>query len=127
MMLNSFQSSPLRCTRDDGSLPITVKCRIGTNTHIPFTKMGYAAIDPEVEYRRLCSFIKQVLSNSIVTDFVIHARIAVLQKSLLTGRQLQNSTSQIHCCAMTVKDYPELTFTLNGGVDSLIQAMDQFE
>jgi tRNA-dihydrouridine synthase len=29
----------------DGALPITVKCRIGTDINSPFTKMGYQAID----------------------------------------------------------------------------------
>ena len=66
----------------DGRLPVTVKCRIGTDTHTePFSKDGYAEIDPQVEYSRLCKFIEQVASNSPVTDFSVHARIAVLRKS----------------------------------------------
>jgi tRNA-dihydrouridine synthase A len=65
----------------DGKLTVTVKCRIGTDTHDLFTKQGYAELDPEVEYRRLCDFINEVSSNGVVTDFTVHARIAVLQKS----------------------------------------------
>jgi tRNA-dihydrouridine synthase A len=110
-----------------GSLPITVKCRIGTDTHIPFTKMGYTAMDPEVEYRRLCEFIEQVASNGIVTDFAVHARIAVLQKSFSPADNRKIPPLKYNVVHRLVDDYPELTFTLNGGVDSLSQAMDQFE
>ena len=67
----------------DGNLPVTVKCRIGTDTHLEdlFSKERYAGIDSEAEYNRLHNFIEQVASNSPVTDFSVHARIAVLRKS----------------------------------------------
>ncbi|KAL3919820.1 MAG: hypothetical protein SGILL_003561, partial [Bacillariaceae sp.] len=111
----------------DGKLPITVKCRIGTDTHDPFTKQGYAAIDADVEYRRLCEFIEQVASNGIVTDFSVHARIAVLQKSFSPSDNRKIPPLKYNVVHRLVEDYPEFTFNLNGGVDSLSQAMEQFE
>lgn len=42
----------------EGTLPITVKCRIGTDSQEDFTRASYAEMDPEIEYKRLCNFIE---------------------------------------------------------------------
>ena len=42
----------------EGTLPITVKCRIGTDSQEAFTRASYAEMDPEIEYKRLCNFIE---------------------------------------------------------------------
>ena len=109
----------------DRKLPVTVKCRIGTDMNQPFTKDGYAEIDSEQEYSALCKFIETVASNSPVTDFSIHARIAVLQRSFSPADNRKIPPLKYEFVHKLVRDYPELTFTLNGGIDTLSQAKDQ--
>lgn len=111
-----------------GRLPITVKCRIGTDSDLPsFDPKSYSQINPEEEYKRLCHFIETVASNGIVTDFVIHARIAVLQKSFSPSDNRKVPPLKYDYVRRLVHDFPELTFTLNGGVESLSQAKEQFD
>ena len=109
----------------DHKLPVTVKCRIGTDSVEPFSKDGYAEIDPELEYSRLCLFIETVASNSPVTDFSVHARIAVLRKSFSPADNRKIPPLKYELVRRLAQDYPELTFTLNGGIDTLSQAQDQ--
>eukprot|EP00751_Fragilariopsis_kerguelensis_P013620 CAMPEP_0170763012 /NCGR_PEP_ID=MMETSP0733-20121128/3120_1 /TAXON_ID=186038 /ORGANISM="Fragilariopsis kerguelensis, Strain L26-C5" /LENGTH=550 /DNA_ID=CAMNT_0011103319 /DNA_START=109 /DNA_END=1761 /DNA_ORIENTATION=- len=113
----------------DGKIPVTVKCRIGTDTHHPepFTRNGYSEIDSQVEYSRLCSFIEQVASNSPVTDFSVHARIAVLRKSFSPSDNRKIPPLKYEFVHRLVQDYPELTFTLNGGIDTLSQVQEELE
>mmetsp|Transcript_10035 Transcript_10035/g.19814 ORF Transcript_10035/g.19814 Transcript_10035/m.19814 type:complete len:571 (-) Transcript_10035:79-1791(-) len=109
----------------DGKLPVTVKCRIGTDTGDPFTSEGYAETDPELEYSRLCRFIETIAANSPVTDFSVHARIAVLRKSFSPADNRKIPPLKYELVRRLAQDYPELTFTLNGGIDTLSQAQDQ--
>jgi tRNA-dihydrouridine synthase A len=109
-----------------GTMPITVKCRIGTDSQEAFTQAGYAALDPDLEYRRLCDFIERVASNGIVTDFSVHARIAVLQKSYSPSDNRKIPPLKYDIIRRLVNDYPEFTFTMNGGVESLSQAQAEF-
>jgi tRNA-dihydrouridine synthase A len=114
----------------DGSgcrLPITVKCRIGTDSQQAFTKTAYANIDPEEEYRQLCRFIETVASNGVVTDFSVHARIAVLQKSFSPNDNRKIPPLKYNIVRRLVEEYPEFTFSLNGGVESIPQALAEFE
>jgi tRNA-dihydrouridine synthase A len=111
----------------DGRMPITVKCRIGTDSERPFSKMGYAEIDPESEYRTLCNFIETVASNGIVTDFSVHARIAVLQKSYSPADNRKIPPLKYDMVRRLVEDYPEFTFSLNGGIDSISEAQSEFD
>jgi tRNA-dihydrouridine synthase A len=111
----------------DGSLPVTVKCRIGTDSLQPFTQMAYATMDPDVEYARLRQFIETVASNGIVTDFSVHARIAVLTKNLSPAANRKIPPLKYELVRRLVKDYPEFTFSLNGGVNSLPQAIRQLD
>jgi hypothetical protein len=104
-----------------------VKCRIGTDSDQPFTKASYDGLDPEIEYGRLCNFIEEVASNGIVTDFSVHARIAVLQKSFSTHDNRKVPPLKYDVVRRLVRDYPEFTFTLNGGVDSLSQVQQELE
>jgi tRNA-dihydrouridine synthase A len=108
-----------------GQLPVTVKCRIGTDTHVPFRRQlfGYDANEQE-SYRRLCKFIETVASRGIVTNFIVHARIAVLQKSFSPADNRKIPPLQYNFVQQLVRDYPELTFTLNGGVDSIAQVQE---
>lgn len=111
----------------DGSMPITVKCRIGTDSDRPFSKAGYAEIDSDSEYRTLCNFIETVASNGIVTDFSVHARIAVLQKSFSPADNRKVPPLKYDMVRRLVEDYPEFTFSLNGGMDSIAEAQAEFD
>lgn len=113
----------------DGNLPVTVKCRIGTDTHLEdlFSKERYAGIDSEAEYNRLHNFIEQVASNSPVTDFSVHARIAVLRKSYSPKDNRKVPPLKYEFVHRLVQDFPELKFTLNGGIDTLSHAQRELE
>jgi len=108
-------------------IPVTVKCRIGTDAMEPFMKDRYTKIDSELEYSRLCQFIETVASNSPVTSFSVHARIAVLKKSFSPADNRKIPPLKYELVRRLVQDYPELSFTLNGGIDTLSQAQDQFQ
>jgi tRNA-dihydrouridine synthase A len=109
----------------DGKLPVTVKCRIGTDSNEPFTRESYSALDPQLEYSRLCRFIETVASNSPVTDFSVHARIAVLRKSFSPADNRKIPPLKYDIVQRLAQEYPEFTFTLNGGIDTLSQAEEQ--
>lgn len=111
----------------EGALPITVKCRIGTDTESPFTKLGYAAMDEEQEYTKLCRFIESVASKGIVTDFSVHARIAVLTKSFSPADNRKVPPLKYNLVRRLVEDYPDFTFSLNGGLESISQAQAEFD
>jgi len=110
-----------------GRLPITVKCRIGTDSSLPNPDNYDDDRHEEDEYRRLCHFIETVASNNIVTDFSVHARIAVLQKNFSPADNRKIPKLKYDVVRRLVQDYPDLTFTLNGGVDSILQAQKELE
>jgi len=111
----------------NGRLPVTVKCRIGTDSEQDFHKLTYAQTDQEREYQKLCQFIETVSSNGIVTDFSVHARIAVLQKSFSPADNRNIPPLKYDIVRRLVKDYPEFTFTLNGGVETIPQVQAELE
>ena len=111
----------------EGQLPITVKCRIGTDTDQPFTKQGYAQMDPEEEYRKLCNFIETVASNGVVKSFDIHARIAVLTKSFSPADNRKIPPLKYEVIQRLVQDYPEFSFVLNGGIETIAQTQSLLE
>lgn len=111
-----------------GALPVTVKCRIGTDSKQAFTKLGYLTdTDPEEEYQNLCRFIETVAANGVVTDFGVHARIAVLQKSFSPADNRKVPPLKYDVVRRLVKDFQHLTFTLNGGIDSISQVQAELE
>jgi len=111
----------------DGQIPITVKCRIGTDQGYQFTKSNYEARSDEEEYATLRSFVETVASSGVVSDFQIHARIAVLSKSFSPADNRKVPPLKYHLVRRLVEDYPELTFSLNGGVNTLIEAKEELE
>jgi len=111
-----------------GSMPITVKCRIGTDLDYRFTKTGYEEMDnDEVEYNRLREFIETVASSGVVTDFQIHARIAVLNRKFSPADNRKIPQLKYGLVGRLVEEYPELTFSLNGGVESLGDVRSKLE
>lgn len=111
----------------DGRLPIIVKCRIGTDTHLVPTTNTMVSDSEEDQYHRLCHFIETVAANGIVRDFVVHARIAVLQKSFSPADNRKIPKLKYELVRRLVRDYPDLTFTLNGGVDSIAQVQHEIK
>ena len=110
-----------------GEIPITVKCRIGTDNGFAFTKSGYDEVSDQMEYSNLCKFIETVASSGVVTDFQVHARIAVLNKSFSPADNRKVPKLKYEFVRRLVQDYPELTFSLNGGVNSIVDAREELD
>lgn len=104
----------------NGEIPITVKCRIGTDKGYSFTKTGYEEVSDEEEYANLRRFIETVASSGVVTDFQVHARIAVLSKNFSPSDNRKVPKLKYDLVRRLVEDYPELSFSLNGGVNTLL-------
>ena len=107
------------------TLPVTVKCRIGSwdNNETLFSRQTYNSISDEKEYQRLKEFIEIIANDGIVTNFQIHARIAVLG-GLSPADNRRVPPLKYEYVHRLVRDYPELSFVLNGGLHSLTQAKD---
>jgi len=99
-----------------GTMPITVKCRIGTDS-----------IQEENLYSNLCRFIETVASGSIVQDFQIHARIAILSRNISPAKNRSIPPLKYNLVHRLAEDYPQLRFSLNGGINSLFEAKHQFD
>jgi tRNA-dihydrouridine synthase A len=106
----------------DGQIPITVKCRIGTDSITDSNDDDDAAL-----YSNLCRFIETVASDNIVTDFQMHARIAILGRSLSPAQNRNIPPLKYNIVRKLVEDYPQLTISLNGGINSIFEAQEQFE
>jgi tRNA-dihydrouridine synthase A len=110
-----------------GTMPVTVKCRIGTDSKDdPFRISTYKS-NEEAEYNTLCHFIETVASNQIVTDFAVHARIAVIHRSFSPADNRKIPPLQYNIVRQLVKDFPHLQFTLNGGINTLSQVQYELE
>jgi tRNA-dihydrouridine synthase A len=103
-----------------GTMPITVKCRIGTDDGYIFTKDQYMQRSEEEEYQALKHFVLTVADGGIVTDFQIHARIAVLGKGYSPADNRKVPPLRYHHVKRLADEFPELNISLNGGVDTLI-------
>ncbi|KAI4333118.1 hypothetical protein L6164_017963 [Bauhinia variegata] len=86
------------------NVPVSVKCRIGVDDHD--------------SYNELCDFIYKVSSLSPTKHFIIHSR-----KALLNGiSPAENRTIpplKYEYFYGLLRDFPELTFTINGGITSI--------
>ncbi|KAL7541151.1 LOW QUALITY PROTEIN: hypothetical protein ACHAWF_006866, partial [Thalassiosira exigua] len=60
-----------------------------------------------------------VASDGVVTDFQIHARIAVLGKSSSPADNRKVPPLRYHHARRLAQEFPELSISLNGGVDTL--------
>jgi tRNA-dihydrouridine synthase A len=112
----------------DGQVPVSVKCRIGTDI-MSFdrssTHQRYAY--GEDEYQKLCRFIETVAQDGIVTDFGVHARIAVLGRSFSPADNRKIPPLRYVVVRRLVRDYPTLRFTINGGFSSIEHIQIQME
>jgi len=102
-----------------GTMPITVKCRIGTDEGYAFTQKEYLSRDEDTEYQNLKRFVEIVASDGIVTDFQIHARIAVLNKNYSPADNRKVPPLRYHHVQRLAREFPELNISLNGGVETL--------
>jgi len=91
---------------------ITVKCRIG--------------VDDEDSYDAMHRFVSVVSENSVVRNFIIHAR-----KCLLNGLSPQQNRTvpplRYEWLLALKRDFPHLKFSLNGGVLTLDEAVASME
>ena len=90
--------------RASSGLEVSVKCRTG--------------VDDTDSYAELCRFVETVASRGGVTHFVVHAR-----KALLDGLSPEDNRRipplQYERIYALCRDFPELRFTLNGGLRSM--------
>ncbi|WP_034946043.1 tRNA dihydrouridine(20/20a) synthase DusA [Erwinia oleae] len=97
----------VKAMRDQLSIPVTVKTRIG--------------IDEQDSYEFLCDFIRQVSEQGGCETFIIHARKAWL--SGLSPKENREIPPLDYARVYQLKrDFPHLTMSINGGVKSLEEA-----
>ncbi len=111
-----------------GTIPISVKCRIGTDEGYIFNLKDYLSnINEEKEYQSLRQFVEIVASDGIVTDFQIHARIAVLNKNYSPADNRKVPPLRYDHVRRLAREFPELNISLNGGVETLTGVRTQLE
>lgn len=88
-------------------IPVTVKCRLG--------------IDDEESYEFINNFVRIVNQNGLITHFVVHARNAIL-KGLNPAENRTVPPLKYDYVYRLKKDFPDIKFTLNGGIKTLEQA-----
>ncbi|XP_072976191.1 uncharacterized protein [Typha angustifolia] len=87
-------------------VPVSVKCRIGVDDHD--------------SYEELCGFVDTVISKSPSRHFIIHARKALLNGlSPAANRKIPPLKYEYYFALL--RDFPEVQFTLNGGITSIDQ------
>ncbi|KAK9283116.1 hypothetical protein L1049_011347 [Liquidambar formosana] len=105
LMLNpKFVGEAMSVIAANSSVPVSVKCRIGVDDHD--------------SYNELCDFIYKVSSQSPTRHFIIHARKALLNGiSPADNRKIPPLKYEYYYGLL--RDFPDLTFTINGGVNSV--------
>jgi tRNA-dihydrouridine synthase A len=92
-------------------IPVTVKCRIG--------------IDDQDSYEAFSNFIR-IVSQKGCTIFYVHARKAIL-KGLSPKENREIPPLKYDFVRQIQQDFPDLTFCLNGGIDSVEKAVTQLQ
>ncbi|KAI0243029.1 hypothetical protein L0F63_007373 [Massospora cicadina] len=95
-----------------GSVPITVKCRLGVDD-----------LDSE-EF--ILDFVDKLSSKTRVAHFIIHARKCLL-KGLSPAKNRTIPPLHYDRVYLLAKSFPELTFTLNGGIQTLEEARSHLD
>lgn len=98
----------VQALRDAVAIPVTVKCRIGIDP------MPDPAVD---DYSFLSRFV-EALAAAGCNIFVVHARRAVLS-GLSPKENREIPPLEHHVVERVRKDFPSLTFVVNGGVRSI--------
>ncbi|GJN36835.1 hypothetical protein PR202_gb25732 [Eleusine coracana subsp. coracana] len=100
-------------------VPVSIKCRIG--------------VDDRDSYEELCEFssetfydewfISKVISKSPTRHFIIHARKALLS-GLSPAENRKVPPLKYEYYYALLRDFPEVQFTLNGGITTIDQVSD---
>ncbi len=88
--------------RDEANIEVTAKCRIGLD---------------EFDQDFLNCYIDKVSSLGGVTHFIVHARIAIMGLSTVQNRQIP--PLDYDTVYKLKEKYPDLDFSINGGIKSL--------
>jgi tRNA-dihydrouridine synthase A len=94
------------------NIPCTVKCRLGVDDH--------------EDYEFVRNFIDEVSRGSKTTHFVMHARNAILN-GLSPAENRTIPPLKYDYVYQLKKDFPNLNFTLNGGIKTVDQAKKLLE
>ncbi|XP_057456968.1 uncharacterized protein LOC130747925 isoform X2 [Lotus japonicus] len=104
MLDPKFVAEAMSAIAANTNVPVSVKCRIGVDDHD--------------SYDELCDFIFKVSSLSPTKHFIIHSR-----KALLNGISPAENRSipplKYEYFYGLLRDFPDLTFTINGGITSV--------
>jgi len=103
----------------NGESPITVKCRIGTDDD--------NFEDDNALYSSMCHFVDTVASNGVVDNFQVHARIAILNRKLSPAQNRSVPPLKYHLVHRLAREFPELRISINGGIDSLQEVLQQYK
>jgi len=101
-----------RITEETGIIP-SMKCRIGVND--------------DYEYERLCDFVHKLSHGANLTEYVVHARMAILNKSFTPADNRRIPPLRYEIVHRLVRDFPALHFTINGGIQTFEQAIEHLE
>jgi tRNA-dihydrouridine synthase A len=99
------------CTKISEVTPLlpTVKCRIG--------------VDNQDSYEELKQFITIISQQSPVQHFIIHARKAILTGKLTPDQNRKIPPLKYEFVYQLVQDFPHLKFSINGGIQTIEEAI----
>jgi tRNA-dihydrouridine synthase A len=90
----------------------TIKCRLG--------------VDDQDSYEQLSSFINMVSARGNVKHFIVHARKAILNQNFSPHENRNIPKLKYDYVYKLVNDFPNLSFTINGGITNYTQIQDHF-
>ena len=90
----------------------TIKCRLG--------------VDDQDSYEQLASFITMVSTRGNVKHFIVHARKAILNQNFSPHENRNIPKLRYDYVYKLVNDFPNLSFTINGGITNYTQIEDHF-
>ena len=102
------------CSRiaEHATVPVTVKCRLG--------------VDDDDSYESLHAFVKTVSEQGGVRHFIVHARNAILG-GLSPAQNRSIPPLRYHFVHRLMRDFPGLTFSINGGFKKMADIRAQLE
>ncbi|CBZ53690.1 conserved hypothetical protein [Neospora caninum Liverpool] len=108
---------------------VSVKCRVGIEEDRRFLRSGSNLFSATTfsssstcTYEKLASFIATVTEASPVRHFIIHARPGILVGKLSPKENLQIPQRRPEWVYRLCQDFPNVSFTFNGGVKSFHEA-----
>ncbi len=101
----------LGAMKNNVSIPVSIKCRLG--------------IDHHEDYEFLFNFV-EIVKNSGITDFIIHARNGILKG--LSPRQNRHVPPLKYDYVYKLKeDFPDLNIIINGGIKTIDECKDHLK